>query len=112
MAATAVHPVQEEHPAGEHLPEYETVSHFGALNGIASLSAIVKSNTLCNELGMDTISAARDRLQPGASCGGRFPAGDEVPGLLEGMAARRGDGELLSLGSRRVAEALGSRGSP
>ncbi len=45
-------------PKGEHLPEYETVSHFGALNGIADLHAIVRANTLCNELGIDTITAA------------------------------------------------------
>src|SRR6185369_12988358 len=45
-------------PSGEHLPEYETVSHFGALNDVASLASIVRSNTLCNELGLDTISAA------------------------------------------------------
>ncbi|HEX9204390.1 MAG TPA: aldehyde ferredoxin oxidoreductase N-terminal domain-containing protein, partial [Candidatus Deferrimicrobiaceae bacterium] len=29
-------------PGGRHLPEYETVSHFGALNGIADLHAIVR----------------------------------------------------------------------
>src|SRR6185369_7928920 len=32
---------------GEHLPEYETASHFGALNNVADLAAIVKSNRIC-----------------------------------------------------------------
>ncbi|AJE03661.1 aldehyde ferredoxin oxidoreductase family protein [Geobacter pickeringii] len=93
-------------PQGEHLPEYETVSHFGALNGIASLAAIVKSNTLCNELGIDTISAAAT-LSAWGEARGRFPDGDEVQRLLADIAFRRGDGDLLALGSRRVTEALG-----
>uniref|UniRef100_A0A831XDJ0 Aldehyde:ferredoxin oxidoreductase n=1 Tax=Geobacter metallireducens TaxID=28232 RepID=A0A831XDJ0_GEOME len=93
-------------PSGEHLPEYETVSHFGGLNGIASLAAIVKSNTLCNELGMDTISAAAT-LSAWGEARGRFPGAEEAQGLLTDIAFRRGDGDLLALGSRRVAEALG-----
>ena len=93
-------------PTGEHLPEYETVSHFGGLNGIASLSAIVKANTLCNQLGIDTISAAAT-LAAWGEAKGRFPGADEVPSLLEAIAVRSGDGALLSLGSRRVAEELG-----
>jgi aldehyde:ferredoxin oxidoreductase len=91
---------------GEHLPEYETVSHFGALNGIASLTAIVKSNTLCNELGLDTISAAAT-ISAWGEWRGRFPTADEVPALLADMAFRRGDGDVLSLGSRRATAALG-----
>ena len=93
-------------PQGEHLPEYETVSHFGALNGIDDLAAIVKANTLCNDLGMDTISAAAT-LSAWGEARGRFPDAGEVPGLLDAIACRRGEGELLSLGSRRLAEALG-----
>jgi len=95
--------------AGEPLPEYETVNHFGALNGISDLHAIVRANTLCNELGMDTISAAAT-LSAFGEARGRFPAAEEVPGLLSDMAYRRGEGELLSLGSRRVAEHLGKAG--
>ena len=62
-------------PDGRHLPEYETVSHFGALNGIDDLHAIVKANDLCNELGMDTISAAAT-LSAWGECAGPVP----VPG--------------------------------
>ncbi|HEY6872505.1 MAG TPA: aldehyde ferredoxin oxidoreductase family protein [Geobacteraceae bacterium] len=93
-------------PAGEHLPEYETVSHFGGLNGISSLSAIVKSNTLCNELGIDTISAAAT-ISAWGEARGRFPDPEEITRLIADIAWRRGDGLLLSLGSRRAAEALG-----
>ena len=91
---------------GEPLPEYETVNHFGALNGISDLKAIVKANTLCNELGMDTISAAAT-LSAFGEARGRFPLAEELPALLADTAYRRAEGELLSLGSRRVAERLG-----
>jgi aldehyde:ferredoxin oxidoreductase len=96
-------------PAGEHLPEYETVSHFGALNAIASLAAIVKANTLCNELGMDTISAAAT-ISAWGEWRGRFPTAGEVPALLADIAHCRGEGELLALGSRRLAEQVGNAG--
>jgi aldehyde:ferredoxin oxidoreductase len=93
-------------PQGEHLPEYETVSHFGGLNGIGSLAAIVRANTLCNELGLDTISAAAT-LAAWGEARGRFPEAAEVPALLKAMARREGEGELLALGSRRALAAMG-----
>jgi len=39
-------------------PEYETVELLGAGCGIDDLAAVTKANYLCNELGLDTISAA------------------------------------------------------
>ena len=93
-------------PQGEHLPEYETVSHFGALNNVDNLAAIIRSNTVCNDLGLDTITAAAT-LAAWGEIRGRFPLAAEIPGLLADMALVRGDGELLSLGSRRLAEKLG-----
>ncbi len=94
-------------PEGVHLPEFETVSHFGALNAISDLHAIVRANRLCNELGMDTISAA-STLAAWGEIRGRFPAAGEVDALLEDAACRRGEGELLALGSRRLSEAKGA----
>ena len=91
---------------GEHLPEYETASHFGALNGISDLKAIVAANTICNDLGMDTITAAAT-LATWGEIRGCFPTAAELPGLLDDMAHRRGAGELLALGSRRMAAELG-----
>ena len=91
---------------GDHLPEYETASHFGALNNIDSLQSIVASNNLCNELGLDTISAAAT-LSAWGEIRGRFPTVSEIPELLKSIAARSGDGELLALGSRRLAEQMG-----
>ena len=91
---------------GGHLPEYETVSHFGALNNIDNLAAIVKSNHVCNDLGLDTITAAAT-LSAWGEIRGRFPTDDEVPGLLHDMAMGQGDGPLLALGSRRLSERMG-----
>ncbi|NTV48592.1 MAG: aldehyde ferredoxin oxidoreductase family protein [Geobacteraceae bacterium] len=92
--------------AGKPLPEYETVSHFGALNNVTALHSIIKSNDLCNELGMDTITAAAT-LSAWGEIRGTFPGADEIPGLLDDIALRRGDGEILSLGSRRLSEKMG-----
>ncbi|OGU16039.1 MAG: aldehyde:ferredoxin oxidoreductase [Geobacteraceae bacterium GWC2_53_11] len=92
--------------AGKALPEYETVSHFGALNNIDALHSIIKSNDLCNELGMDTITAAAT-LSAWGEIRGVFPTAEELPGLLNDIANRQGDGELLALGSRRLSEQLG-----
>ena len=89
-----------------HLPEYETVSHFGALNNIDNLQAIVKANNRCNQLGLDTITAAAT-LSAWGEIRNRFPTAAEIPALLEDMALCRGDGKLLALGSRRLAEELG-----
>jgi aldehyde:ferredoxin oxidoreductase len=92
--------------AGKPLPEYETVSHFGALNNVTALHSIITSNDLCNELGMDTITAAAT-LSAWGEIRGVFPGADEIAGLLGDIALRRGDGEILSLGSRRLSEKMG-----
>jgi aldehyde:ferredoxin oxidoreductase len=91
---------------GGHLPEYESVSHFGALNDVDDLQAIVKSNHICNDLGLDTITAAAT-LSAWGEIRGKFPTADEIPLLLRDMAMKQGDGKLLALGSRRVAQEMG-----
>ncbi len=91
---------------GKPLPEYETVSHFGALNNVTALHAIITANDLCNELGMDTITAAAS-LSAWGEIRGAFPTAGEIPGLLNDIALCRGDGKLLSLGSCRLSEELG-----
>jgi aldehyde:ferredoxin oxidoreductase len=91
---------------GIHLPEYETVSHFGALNNVDNLHAIVTANRRCNKLGLDTITAAAT-LSAWGEIRGRFPTAAEIPPLLEDMALCRGEGQLLARGSRRLAEQMG-----
>ncbi len=91
---------------GRPLPEYEAVSHLGALNGIRDLDAIVLANDICNEAGMDPVSAA-GTLSAWGEARGRFPSSAELIPLLADIALRRGEGDLLAEGSRRVAETLG-----
>ncbi len=92
--------------AGKALPEYETVSHFGALNNISALQSIINSNNLCNELGMDTITAAAT-ISAWGEIRGAYPAPAEMAELLYNIAHLRGDGRLLARGSRRLSEELG-----
>ncbi|MFA7062151.1 MAG: aldehyde ferredoxin oxidoreductase C-terminal domain-containing protein, partial [Pedobacter sp.] len=91
---------------GGHLPEYETLSHFGALNNVDNLPAILKANRICNALGLDTITAAAT-LSAWGEIRGSFPTAEEIPALLSNMALRCDNGQLLALGSRRLAEQLG-----
>jgi len=91
---------------GTPLPEYETVNHFGALNNINDLRSIVNSNNLCNQLGMDTISAAAT-ISAWGEIRNAFPRAEEIGGLLRQAAAREGDGELLAEGAQRLATRLG-----
>ncbi|KAB0663677.1 aldehyde ferredoxin oxidoreductase family protein [Oryzomonas japonica] len=91
---------------GVPLPEYETASHFGALLRVDDLQAIVAANQACNDLGLDGISAAAT-IAAWGEIKGEFPTAEQIPGLLEDMALRRGEGELLALGSRRLAERMG-----
>ena len=41
---------------GSSMPEFETMSHFTALIGNTDLHLVMAANTLCNDLGLDTIS--------------------------------------------------------
>ncbi|HUL00469.1 MAG TPA: aldehyde ferredoxin oxidoreductase N-terminal domain-containing protein, partial [Nitrospirota bacterium] len=72
---------------GRPLPEYETLSHFGALNANSNAESIVKANLLCNNLGMDTISAAATFAAYG-EVRGRFLTGDEILDMLIKTAKR------------------------
>jgi len=91
--------------SGTPLPEYETASHFGALNNNADLPSIIAANNLCNALGIDSISAAAT-LSAWGEIRGACATTDQIAGLLHDIAYRHGDGELLALGSRRLAVQL------
>jgi aldehyde:ferredoxin oxidoreductase len=91
---------------GRQLPEYDALSHFGALNGIGDLNCILESNRFCIEMGMDPVSAAAT-IAVWGEIRGRFATTEEMPGLLQDMALCSGDGKQLAQGSRRMAEQLG-----
>jgi len=91
---------------GRPLPEYETLSHFGALNGNSDVESIVKANLLCNNLGMDTISAAATFAAYG-EVRGKFLSGEEMLGMLIKTAERHDEGDQLAEGSKRLCLYLG-----
>ncbi|MFH1756562.1 MAG: aldehyde ferredoxin oxidoreductase family protein [Pseudomonadota bacterium] len=101
-------------------PEYETVNTFGAMCGVADLNAITMANYLCNEYGLDTISAGstiafamecyeKGILNKEISGGLEVKFGDEklMVDLVPKIARREGIGDLLAEGTKRVSETLG-----
>jgi aldehyde:ferredoxin oxidoreductase len=101
--------------------EYETLNSMGAAVWNADLDTILEANRLCDELGMDTISAGRAislgmelweqeiiNLDDTDGLVLRWGDRDVIPTLLERMARREGDfATLLSQGVRRAARAIG-----
>ncbi len=102
-------------------PEYETIATFGSYCEIRDLAAISKANALCNDYGLDTISAGATIawamecyeagiLSPDDTDGIdlRFSNPDAMLQALEALAFRRGRlGNLLAEGSARAAATLG-----
>ena len=100
-------------------PEYETIWALGADVGVSDLGAATKANYLCNELGMDTITAgstvacAMELFERGAlteeDVGGplRFGDGAAVVDMIGKIGRREGFGDVLAEGSARVAEKYG-----
>jgi aldehyde:ferredoxin oxidoreductase len=100
-------------------PEYETVWALGADVGVSDLAAVTKANYICNELGMDTISAgatiacAMELFEEGAitkkeaGCTLRFGDGDALVDMMSKIGRREGFGDVLAEGAARVAERFG-----
>ena len=113
----------DEGPKAQGRMEYESTFALGPLVGVADPNAVIRASTLCDALGMDTISSGatiawamecfdRGILTP-EDTGGvdlRFGNQDAVMACLRLIAERRGIGELLSLGSRKASQTVG-RGS-
>jgi len=100
-------------------PEYETVELMGADCGIDNLAAITKANYLCNELGMDTISAActvataMELYEKGyipkeeAGMDLSFGNADALVELIRQMGYREGLGAVAADGGYVLAEKYG-----
>lgn len=104
---------QTEKVEGEG-PEFESTWAFGAQCGIDDLPAIIEANALCNDLGLDTISAgstiacAMELSEKGYMDSElRFGRADQLASTLEAMAVRDGVGSDLADGSYRLAEKYG-----
>ena len=104
----AVCPIQckKTTSCGRPMPEYETLSHFGALNANDNAESIIKANLLCNNLGLDTISTAATIASYGEARGS-FLSPDEILEMVRKIAYREGDGNALAEGSKRYCESIG-----
>lgn len=104
-------------------PEYETIGTFGGMCAVSDLEAVTMAGYLCNDYGIDTISAgstiafAMECYEKGiigdSDTGGRainFGDPDIIVDLVHLIARREGIGDLLAEGTKIMAEKLG-RGS-
>jgi aldehyde:ferredoxin oxidoreductase len=96
-------------------PEFESTWAFGAQCGIDDLAAIIEANGICNDLGIDTISAgstiacAMELTEKGLLDSDlKFGAAQALAPLLEAMSARTGLGAELADGSARLAKKYGA----
>jgi aldehyde:ferredoxin oxidoreductase len=100
-------------------PEYETSNTLGAQCGVTDINAITQANYLCNEYGLDTISAGSTiafamecfekgilNLEQTEGLELNFGNADAVVDLVEKIAKREGPGDLLAEGTRIMAEKL------
>jgi aldehyde:ferredoxin oxidoreductase len=98
-------------------PEYETANAFGPMCWNGDPEVIIKANHLCNEYGMDTISAGvtiafamechEKGLLNDPDLSLEWGDPDSILGLLKKMAFREGIGDILSHGTRGAAEEIG-----
>ncbi|MDI7258572.1 MAG: aldehyde ferredoxin oxidoreductase family protein [Thermodesulfobacteriota bacterium] len=102
-------------------PEYETLGMFGSNQLIDSLPTIIQANILCDQLGMDTISAGnvigfvmecfeRELISPDQTGGLDIRFGDSEASLaaIGMMAMRQGFGDIMAEGVRSVAHYIGN----
>jgi aldehyde:ferredoxin oxidoreductase len=101
-------------------PEYETIGMLGSNLGIADIEDVAQANRLCDELGIDTISAG-GAIAWAMECyeKGIFTRQDtdglelkfgNVPAtfaLIEKIAHRQGLGNLLAEGVKKAAQTVG-----
>jgi len=102
-------------------PEYETLWAYSADCGIDRLEPVIQANNLCNEYGLDTISAGatiacamelyeRGIIRPEEIDGPplRFGSGEAIVEWTRKMGENEGFGRKLALGSWRMAELYGA----
>lgn len=100
--------------------EYESAFALGPLVGVSDANAVIRASVMCDELGMDTISAgatiawAMECFEKGiltaADTGGvslRFGSGDALLECVRLIGEREGIGKLLAEGSLRASQIVG-----
>ncbi len=113
------------YPENTHRPEFETAASFGAMALNGNLESLIYANHLCNQYGIDTISAgstiafAIECFENGIitvkDTDGielRWGATDAIIAVLHKIGRREGIGEVLADGVMRAAERLGPAAAP
>ena len=100
-------------------PEFETIYSMGSVIGVTDPNAVIAADRLCDELGLDTISAGvtismamelveKDIIQDQDGLGLKFGNDDAAMRMLRSLAYREGYlGELFADGTRKAAEKIG-----
>ena len=104
----------ERRKGGETRLEYESAFALGPLCAISDPDIVLAASARCDELGIDTISAGAT-LAFAMECGERgmleggpeFADGEGLLDWLDAIAHRRGLGDRLADGSRRLADWIG-----
>jgi len=95
--------------------EYESLFALGSLCGVGDPAMVLRASRLCDDLGLDTISAG-GTIAFAMECVDRglldepwltFGSGDAVIRAIELIGRREGIGNLLAEGSRRAAAEIG-----
>ncbi|MFO7886675.1 MAG: aldehyde ferredoxin oxidoreductase family protein [Eubacteriales bacterium] len=105
-------------------PEYETIGSMGSLCGIGDIEVIAKAHELCNDYGIDTISAGvciafamecfeKDIIDEKITGGIKLKFGNEkaLLTLIEDIAHKKGFGEILASGVKHMSELFGKDSS-
>jgi len=101
-------------------PEYETLASLGSCCGIADAVAVSKGHEICNAYSIDTISAGvsialsmecyENGLLTKEDTGGlelNFGNAEAMVELLELIAYRKGFGDFVAEGTKRMSEKIG-----
>ncbi len=102
-------------------PEYETIGALGSVCAVNDLAAVSKGNEMCARWGLDsigvgmTIAFAMELVERGIltkkHTGGflpRFGDPDDMLKAIDMIAHRRGFGDQMALGSKRLAALIGN----
>ncbi|MCX7679299.1 MAG: aldehyde ferredoxin oxidoreductase family protein [Spirochaetes bacterium] len=101
------------------MPEFESIYALATMCDDPDIDFLFEANTLCDDLGLDTISTGVT-LSFAAECLEKELCDEKIFGtkklfgnsaallqLINDIAYRRGAGEILSLGSEKMAEVIG-----
>lgn len=94
--------------------DYENVGMLGSNLEIFEYPQVASLNYLCDDFGLDTISSGgvlafyADAIENGAIDGDfRFGDAEKAKELIKKIAYRKEEGELLALGTKKMAERIG-----